>query len=132
LEASLSADSDGDGTSDWDEANTWQAAIAADPGNAGALADDDGDGVSNLQEAMQGTDPTVPDLPQAFPEPKIATDDDPAIYAQIDSSQTNLEDIFADIDDANRVEMTEDQGVDLVAQADDYGFSDAQFIADNF
>ena len=131
LEASLSADSDGDGVSDWDEANTWQAAAAADPANAGAWADDDGDGVSNLQEAMQGTDPTVPDLPSASADLQIAVDDI-SFQAHTDIAQPGLDDLFADIEDAHGVEMTEDQSVDLVSHTDDYGFNDAQFIADNF
>lgn len=59
LEESLAVDTDGDGTTDWDEANQWVFDVARD--NTEVLGDRDGDGLSDLQEAMGGTDPLVVD-----------------------------------------------------------------------
>jgi hypothetical protein len=60
MKATFSTDSNGDGVSDWDEANTWQAEAAA--ANAHLQGDSDGDGVSDLVEMLNlGTDPGNPD-----------------------------------------------------------------------
>lgn len=54
LDATLSADADGDGRTDWEESNDWVEQAAA--ANAHVMGDSDGDGLVDLAESMWGTD----------------------------------------------------------------------------
>ncbi len=54
LDATLSADADGDGRTDWEESNDWVEQAAA--ANAHVIGDSDGDGLVDLAESMWGTD----------------------------------------------------------------------------